>query len=330
MTAPAPGSSADLRQRLVRAGPFLGLALVVLFFAVASGAPDRYLSTNNLRVVLAQTVIVALGAVGMTLVIVGGGIDLAVGSTIALTGVLCALTLRAGHAPVLAVLAAVATGGFVGLLNGLAITRLRVVPFIATLGMLGVARGTAKWLASQTTVNPPESWVNALAVTFPPQPWMLFAPGVWIALVLAALMAFVLRRTVFGRRVFALGSSEAAARACGIDVGRLKLAVYGTAGLLFGLAGVMQMSRLRQGDPTVAAGTELDVIAAVVIGGGSLNGGEGTVLGSLVGALVMAFLRNGSQQMGWPSYVQEILIGVIIVVAVAIDRWRHTEREDAE
>jgi ribose transport system permease protein len=154
---------------------------------------------------------------------------------------------------------------------------------------------------------------------------MVFAPGVWITLGLAVLMAFVLRRTVFGRRVFALGSSEAAARACGIAIDRLKLAIYGTAGLFVGLAGVMQMSRLRQGDPTVAAGTELDVIAAVVIGGGSLNGGEGSILGSMVGALVMAFLRNGSQQMGWPTYVQEILIGVIIVVAVAVDRWRHAQ-----
>ena len=320
----------ELRQRLVRLGPFLGLALVVVFFALASGAPERYLSANNLRVVLAQTVIVALGAIGMTLIIVGGGIDLAVGSTIALTGVLCALAIRDGFAPIVGVAASVLAGGAVGLLNGLAITRLRVVPFIATLGMLGVARGTAKWLANQTTVNPPPTWVNELAVTFPPVPWLVFAPGVWIALVLAVAMAFVLRRTVFGRRVFALGSSEPAARACGIAIDRLKLAIYGVAGLLFGLAGVMQMSRLRQGDPTVAAGTELDVIAAVVIGGGSLSGGEGSIVGSMVGALVMAFLRNGSQQMGWPSYVQEILIGVIIVVAVAIDRWRHAQQGDAK
>jgi ribose transport system permease protein len=320
----------ELRQRLVRFGPFLGLALVVLFFALASGAPERYLSANNLRVVLAQTVIVALGAIGMTLVIVGGGIDLSVGSSVALTGVLCALAIRDGWSPALAVLAAVAAGGVIGLLNGLAVTRLKVVPFIATLGMLGVARGAAKWLASQTTVNPPPTWVGELAVTVPPAPWMLFAPGVWMTLVLAFAMAFVLRRTVFGRRVFALGSSEPAARACGIDTSRLKLAIYGVAGLLFGLAGVMQMSRLRQGDPTVAAGTELDVIAAVVIGGGSLSGGEGGVLGSMVGALVMAFLRNGSQQMGWPSYVQEILIGVIIVVAVAIDRWRHAQQGERE
>jgi ribose transport system permease protein len=315
----------ELAQRLVRVGPFVGLLLVVAFFALASGAPERYLSGNNLRVVLAQTVIVAIGAIGMTLVIIGGGIDLSVGSVIALTGVLCALGLRDGWPPSLAVLAAVLLGGLVGVVNALAITRLRVVPFIATLGMLGVARGAAKWLASQTTVNPAATWVNQLAVTFPPAPWMVFAPGVWIALALAVLMAFVLRRTVFGRRVFALGSSEPAARACGIAIDRLKLAIYGTAGLLSGLAGVMQMSRLRQGDPTVAAGTELDVIAAVVIGGGSLNGGEGSILGSMVGALVMAFLRNGSQQMGWPTYVQEILIGVIIVVAVAVDRWRHAQ-----
>jgi ribose transport system permease protein len=315
----------ELAQRLIRVGPFVGLLLVVAFFALASGAPDRYLSGNNLRVVLAQTVIVAVSAIGMTLIIVGGGIDLSVGSVIALTGVLCALGLRDGWPPAVAVLGAVLLGGLVGLVNALAITRLRVVPFIATLGMLGVARGAAKWLASQTTVDTPPTWVNELAVTFPPVPWMVFAPAVWIALALAVLMAFVLRRTVFGRRVFALGSSEPAARACGIAIDRLKLAVYGTAGLLFGLAGVVQMSRLRQGDPTVANGTELDVIAAVVIGGGSLNGGEGSILGSMIGALVMAFLRNGSQQMGWPTYVQEILIGVIIVVAVAVDRWRHAQ-----
>ena len=135
-------------------------------------------------------------------------------------------------------------------------------------------------------------------------------------------MAVVLRNTVFGRHVFALGSNEAAARACGIRTHRLKVWIYGLAGLFFGLAGVMQMSRLRQGDPTVAVGTELDVIASVVIGGASLNGGEGSILGSMIGALIMAFLRNGCQQMGWPNYIQEIIIGAIIVLAVAIDRLR--------
>ncbi len=319
----------ELRQTLFRLGPFIGLASVISFFAIASGAPELYLSAHNLRVVLSQTVIVAVGAIGMTLIIIAGGIDLSVGSVIALTGVVCALALDQGWAAPLAILAAVILGGVVGLINALAITRLKVVPFIATLGMLGIARGTAKWMAHESTVNAPTSWVNELAVTVPPAPWMLFAPGVWVTLALAFVMAFVLQRTVFGRRVFALGSNEAAARACGIAVERLKLAIYSVAGLFVGLAGVMQMSRLRQGDPTVAIGTELDVIAAVVIGGGSLNGGEGSILGSMVGALVMAFLRNGSQQMGWPTYVQEILIGAIIVAAVAIDRWRHAQGGNA-
>jgi ribose transport system permease protein len=188
--------------------------------------------------------------------------------------------------------------------------------------MLGVTRGVAKWAAAQQPVDVSSTWVNNLVVTFPEPSWLLLAPGVWIAIILAVAMAIVLRNSVFGRRVFAIGSNEAAARACGISTSRLKIWIYSLAGLFFGLSGVMQMSRLRQGDPTVAAGTELDVIAAVVIGGGSLSGGQGTILGSMIGALIMAFLRNGCQQMGWPNYVQEIIIGAVIILAVAIDQIR--------
>ena len=314
--APAP------RSTLARLGPFLGLVLVIVVFALLSESPGQYLSARNFRIVVAQTVIVAIGAIGMTIIIISGGIDLSVGSVIALTGVVTALALQDGTSPLVAIAAGIAAGGLVGIINGLAVTRLRVIPFIATLGMLGVARGAAKWLAGQQTVNVPETWVNELAVTFPRPEWLLVAPGVWLTLLLAVVTAVMLRRTIFGRRVFAIGSNEAAARACGIAVDGLKVAIYGLAGLLFGLSGVMQMSRLRQGDPTVAVGTELDVIAAVVIGGGSLNGGVGSVLGSMVGASIMAVLRNGSQQMGWPNYIQEIIIGAIIVVAVALDRVR--------
>jgi ribose transport system permease protein len=324
-TAPAEASltgAAAPPSTLARVGPFLGLVLVVVVFALLSDSPDQYLSGRNFRIVVAQTVIVAIGAIGMTMIIVSGGIDLSVGSTIALTGVVTALVLQDGRAPLLGIAAGIAAGILVGMINGLAITRLRVIPFIATLGMLGVARGAAKWLAGQQSVNVPETWVNELAVTFPRPEWLLVAPGVWLTLVLAVLAALTLRRTIFGRRIFAIGSNEAAARACGIAVDRLKVSIYSLAGLLFGLSGVMQMSRLRQGDPTVAVGTELDVIAAVVIGGGSLNGGVGSILGSMVGAGIMAVLRNGSQQMGWPNYIQEIIIGAIIVVAVAIDRLR--------
>jgi ribose transport system permease protein len=312
-----------LRLWLGWLGPFLGLFLVVAVFTLLIGSPAQYLSVTNLRIVLSQTVIVALGAIGMTIVIISGGIDLSAGSVIALAGVVTALGIQRGWPPLMAILAAVAVGGVIGLANGLSITRLRVVPFIATLGMLGIARGLAKWLASEQTVNVPATWVNELAVTFPRPSWIVLAPGVWITLLLAIGIAGVLRNTVFGRHVFALGSNEAAARACGIATDRLKLWIYGIAGLFIGLAGVMQMSRLRQGDPTVAIGAELDIIAAAVIGGASLKGGQGTILGSMIGALIMAALRNGCQQMGWPNYIQEMIIGAIIIVAVAIDRLRH-------
>jgi ribose transport system permease protein len=308
---------------LRRLGPFLGLLLVIGIFALLTDSPEQYLSIRNFRIVLSQTVIVALGAIGMTVIIISGGIDLSVGSVIALTSVVTAVIIRDGGPPFAAVLAGVAVGGVIGLVNGLLITRLRVIPFIATLGMLGIARGAAKWLAGQQTVNMRPTWVNELAVTFPAQSWMLLAPGVWICVALAILMSIVLRNTVFGRHVFALGSNEAAAKACGIAIDRLKSAIYTIAGLFFGLAGVTQMSRLRQGDPTVAIGTELDVIASVVIGGGSLSGGEGSILGSMIGALIMSFLRNGCQQMGWANYIQEIIIGAIIVLAVAVDRLRN-------
>src|SRR5438132_1314141 len=216
---------------------------------------------------------------GMTLIIISGGIDLSVGSNIALTSVVTALALRHSWPPSVALLGGIVAGGLVGLVNGLAITSLRVVPFIATLGMLGIARGAAKWAAGEQTVNVPPTWVNELAVTFPKQRWLIVAPGVWIALLLAILVAVLLQNTIFGRHVFALGSNEAAARACGIHTARLKLWIYSLAGFFFGLAGAMQLSRLRQGDPTVAVGVDPDGIAAVVIGGGSLTGGGGSIFG---------------------------------------------------
>jgi ribose transport system permease protein len=139
----------------------------------------------------------------------------------------------------------------------------------------------------------------------------------------AVVMAVVLRYTVFGRHVFALGSNEATARLCGIRTSGTKIVIYSLSGLFCGLSGVMQFSRLTVGDPTVAVGLELDIIAAVVIGGGSLSGGQGSILGSMIGVFIMSFLRNGCTMMGWPNYIQEIIIGVIIVVAVSLDQIRY-------
>jgi ribose transport system permease protein len=190
-----------------------------------------------------------------------------------------------------------------------------------------VARGAAKWLGENQTVNYDEkAAVNTIMALDEPYKFFPLPTGVWIVIALAVIMAIVLRQTVFGRYVFAIGSNEATARLCGIRVPLQKIVIYTVAGLLFGTAGLMQLSRLTQGDPTVAIGLELDIIAAVVIGGASLSGGTGSILGSMIGAVIMAVLRNGSNQMGWPTYMQEIIIGIVIVLAVALDKFRQSKQ----
>ncbi|MEY4687673.1 MAG: Ribose transport system permease protein RbsC [Verrucomicrobiota bacterium] len=314
-----------VRRVLAQAGPFLGLLAVIALFAIPAETREFFLTYHNFKIVLTQTVIVAIGALGMTLIIVGGGIDLSAGSSIAFTSVVGALLIQKGWSPVPVCGAVILAGGLIGLLNGAAIAALRLVPFIITLGTLGVARGAAKWMADNQTVNYDASPINGWMTTADPFGYALPA-GVWVAAALAVATAVVLRNTVFGRQVFALGSNEATARLCGIPTTRLKVMVYALAGCYFGAAGLFQLSRLRQGDPTVAVGLELDIIASVIIGGASLNGGVGTVLGSMIGALIMAVLRNGSQQMGWPTYFQEIIIGLVIIAAVFVDHLRQGRR----
>jgi ribose transport system permease protein len=303
-------------------GPFIGLILVMAIFSLMPEVQDRFLRISNLKSVATQSVIVALGALGMTLIIISGGIDLSAASNIALSSVIAAFAVSAGVTPVLAILLGVLTGGLVGFINGSLITSMRMVPFIVTLGMLGIARGIAKWIAGNQKIDAPMTWVNELMAKSPQPSWLLMAPGVWIMIILAVVMAVVLRYTVFGRHVFAIGSNESTARLCGVKISKNKILIYTIAGIFCGLGGVMEFSRLTVGDPTVAVGLELDIIAAVVIGGGSLSGGVGSILGSMVGVFIMSFLRNGCTMMGWPNYIQEIIIGGIIVVAVAIDRLR--------
>jgi ribose transport system permease protein len=304
-------------------GPFLGLLLVILIFSLLPQVQDRFLRLGNLKSVATQSVIVALGALGMTYVIISGGIDLSAASNIALSSCVIAYVINAGLPPWIGLVAGILTGGVIGLVNGTLIASLRLVPFIVTLGMLGIARGAAKWMAGNQKIDAPITWVNELMARSPQPSWLLMAPGVWLMIFFAVLMAVVLRYTVFGRHVFAIGSNEATARLCGIRTKRTKTVIYGLAGLFCGLSGVMEFSRLTVGDPTVAVGLELDIIASVVIGGGSLSGGQGSILGSMIGVFIMAFLRNGCTMMGWPNYIQEIIIGFIIVVAVSLDQIRY-------
>lgn len=316
----------SFKNVLSKAGPFLGLLIVIVLFSLPSETREFFLTYHNFKIIFTQTVIVAIGALGMTMIIVSGGIDLSVGSTIAFTSVVGAMLIQRGWSSPAAVIAMVGAGGLIGLFNGLAIAGLRVVPFIITLGMLGVVRGAAQRMAGNQTVNYDSSPLNGWMTTADPFSHAL-PTGVWITLGLAIATSLLLRKTIFGRHVFALGSNEATARLCGVPTTRLKIMIYALAGCFFGLAGLFQLSRLRQGDPTVAVGLELDVIAAVIIGGASLNGGVGTILGSLIGALIMSVLRNGSQQMGWHTSDQQIIIGLVIVAAVFLDRVRQGKQE---
>ncbi len=316
-------SPKKLKSAINLLAPFLGLILVIALFSALPEVSARFLRPANLKAVATQSVIVAMGALGMTLVIISGGIDLSAASNIALSGVITAYAIARGLPPLLAVLLGILTGALIGFVNGVLITRLRLVPFIITMGMMGIARGLAKWIARNQKIDAPLTWINELMAKSPRPSWLLLAPGVWLMIVLAVIMAVVLRRTVFGRHAFAIGSNEAAARLCGIRVDAAKVAIYAIGGMFLGLSGVMEFSRLTVGDPTVAVGLELDIIAAVVIGGGSLNGGEGSILGSMIGVFIMSFLRNGCTMMGWPNYIQEIIIGIIIIAAVSLDRIRH-------
>jgi ribose transport system permease protein len=314
-------------------GPFLGLLFIYLFFALLdfwqTGRFDRLgtlFAAGNLKTVAAQTTIVALAALGMTIVIISAGIDLSPGSSIALTTVVVALTLKTLEAgPFVAVVLGVATGATIGFLNGITITGLRIVPFIVTLGMMGVARGVAKYLAGNTTVqNVPETWLKGLLAIdrSPDAPFWKLPSGVVVLAFFAIVVILILRYSVFGRHVFAIGSNESAARLCGIRVGPTKVLIYTLAGALTGVAGILQFSRLAIGDPTGAVGIELNVIASVVIGGASLNGGKGGVGGTMIGALIMGVLKNACDIYGIPNYVQEIFIGLIIIAAVGLDQIR--------
>ncbi len=306
-------------------GPACALALVYLLFA--AWAPETFARPIALETMVRQTVVVAIAAVGMTLVMVKGGIDLSVGSAVALSTVVIALCLREGCGPLGAVAIGILVAAAAGAVNGLLVAKLRITPFIVTLGTMSILRGAAKGLADEQKIDAASQGLDELMAVLPPErAWMLLPPGVWIALVVALAAAVLLHYTRFGRHVVAIGSNELTARLCGVAVPRVTVVVYALAGALAGLAGAMEFSKLTVGDPTDAIGLELEVIAAVVIGGGSLSGGRGSVAGTLLGALLMTVIGTGCTYVGFPNWMQEILTGIIIIVAVGLDGLRQRRR----
>lgn len=392
--------------------PFLALFVVTGLFCVAdvivNGDRASFYSDRSLRTVAAQTATVAVAALGMTVIIIAGGIDLSVGTTIALCATVLAWSLkedvatrmfgleplsvvmkplsaaradldrankrldalneanqkedgasksldiekltaerdrlqaevsrlRRPYLPIAALTSVVVLmitlgcGALCGFINGALVSYLRLVPFIVSLGTMQMYLGTAKMIASETTVRPDNAtqvpyWFGDLLSVRPQALWLGLPLGVWLTLLLAALLAAVLRYTVFGRYVFALGSNEATARLCGINVRWNKIAIYTLAGLFVGIAGLYQFSRLTVGNPTSGSGLELKVIASVVIGGGSLNGGRGSVLGTLTGALIMSVITSGCTALGLTNPIQDMILGIIIVTAVTIDQFRQRKQ----
>ena len=287
------------------------LALSVSLWA----ATPHFLTVSNLLNVLEQTALNAVVAVGMTFVIISGGIDLSVGSVLAVAGIVLALALESGVAPPAAIAMALMTGVSCGVINGLLVTRGRLPPFIATLGMMSVARGVALLLAEGRPISGFSESFRALAterVLGVPMP-------VLITLVIYVAAHVVLNRTVFGRMTYAIGGNEEAARLSGVHVRLHKTAVYGVAGLTSAAAAVVLTARLNSAQPTAGTMYELDAIAATVIGGSSLLGGEGSVAGTLIGALIMGVLRNGLNLLNVSSFLQQVVIGLVIIGAVLID-----------
>jgi len=311
-------SGAALRTRLISTGASVAALLIaVIFFSLKT---DRFLSGPNFSLILQQVMVLGTLAIGQTLVILTAGVDLSCGTVMALGAiVMTKLAAELGVSVPLAIAVGVGATTLFGLLNGLLVTRINLPPFIVTLGTLNIAFAiTQLYSNAQTVTDLPEA-MNALGGTFSVGGTTVVY-GVVVMLALYALTAFVLRETAAGRHVYAVGNNPEAARLTGIATPRVILAVYVLAGVLYGIAALLSVARTGVGDPNAGQTENLDAITAVVLGGTSLFGGRGTVLGSLVGALIVGVFRNGLTLMGVPSVYQILITGILVILAVATDQ----------
>lgn len=304
--------------------PFV--SLLALCIVIAALEP-KFLSAGNLATVVRQIAVITVMAMGMTMVMVSGGIDLSVGSMMALASVIGAMAMVKGAPVVVGILICIIAGMVFGMINGTAITRLGIPPFIVTLGAMGIYRGTALFITEgNSVVGLPERFgYLAEGNLFGIIPLPLL-----IVFLVAVAVHFVLSSTKLGRYCYAIGSNVEAARYAGIPVSKYQIIFYTLLGALTGLAGAIESARLVTGQPTSGESYELNVIAAVVIGGGSLNGGQGTVVGTIIGALIMGVLQNGANLLGINPFIQRIIIGLVIVMAVTFDEFQRRRLESSQ
>ena len=306
-----------MSRALGAVGPFLALLAACVFFATRS---DRFLTGDNLSIVLQQVMVVGVIAIGQTLVILTAGVDLSCGTVMALGAiVMTKLAAELGVSVPLAIVVGVGATTLFGFLNGLLVTRINLPPFIVTLGTLNIAFAITQLYSNAQTVTDLPDAMNALGGTFRVGGTTVVY-GVVVMLALYALTAFVLRETAAGRHVYAVGNNPEAARLTGIATPRVILAVYVLAGVLYGIAALLSVARTGVGDPNAGQTENLDAITAVVLGGTSLFGGRGSVLGSLVGALIVGVFRNGLTLMGVSSVYQILITGILVILAVATDQ----------
>jgi ribose/xylose/arabinose/galactoside ABC-type transport system permease subunit len=318
---PARGLPSFLR-RLKGSESSLLLILAVLFVFLAFASPT-FLTVRNLSNLGRQTSINGIVALGMTFVIISGGIDLSVGAVVGLSGMVAALMMSGGLGILPAMLAAIAASALVGAINGVVIFYGKVPPFIATLGTMTVVRGVIMLISGAAMVaGLPRSFTAFSQTEY------LHIPSMILVWALFAVIAFIITRwTVFGRNVYTLGSNLEAARLSGIDVGRVTIGVYVLCPVFAGVAGILFASRIANGVPTAGQGYELEAIAAAVIGGASLSGAEGSIFGTVIGAIIMQLLRNGGNLLSINPFILEILIGSLIVLTVMLDQRNKSQKK---